>query len=81
MQTSATPADTATPAPRKKGAPKPIPMNAMAGTLHDAALTSGLSVATLRRHEKAGRLRFFKVGGRTLVDATSLRALLTGNVA
>jgi hypothetical protein len=45
-------------------------------TLAAAAAASGLSIATLRRHEKAGRLSFHKVGGRTLVNATSLRALL-----
>ena len=50
-------------------------------TLTDASVATGLSVATLRRHEKAGRLRFFKVGGRTLVCAGSLRALLQGEVA
>jgi hypothetical protein len=46
-------------------------------TLTDAASVTGLSVATLYRHAKAQRLRLFKVGGRTLVCAASLRALLT----
>lgn len=50
-------------------------------TLSAAAGATGLSVATLRRHEKAGRLRFFKVGGRTLVCAASLRGLLAGQAA
>lgn len=45
-------------------------------TLTEAARITGLSIATLRRHAKASRLRFFKVGGRTLVCAASLRALL-----
>ncbi len=63
---------------RKKSPPQPIPPGAVAGTLQDAAITVGLSVATLRRHAAAGRLRLFKVGHRTLVDAASLRALMAG---
>jgi hypothetical protein len=47
-------------------------------TLPDAATVTGLSTATLRRHAAAERLRLFKVGGRTLVCAASLRALLNG---
>jgi excisionase family DNA binding protein len=54
-------------------------LDPLAYTLPEAARVSGLSVATLRRHEKAGRLRFYKVGGRTLVAAGSLSALLTGD--
>lgn len=46
-------------------------------TLPDAVEATGLSEATLRRHAKAGRLRLYKVGGRTLVCAVSLRDLLT----
>jgi hypothetical protein len=45
-------------------------------TLQNASGVVDLSVATLRRLEKAGRLRFIKVGGRTLVDAHSLHALV-----
>jgi excisionase family DNA binding protein len=37
---------------------------------------SGLSRSTLYRHAAGGRLRLVKVGGRTLVSATSLRAML-----
>jgi hypothetical protein len=44
--------------------------------LKDSAAVSGLSVSTLYRHAKAGRLRLVKVGARTLVDAASLLALL-----
>ncbi len=47
-------------------------------TMPDAAAATGLSIPTLYRHAKAGRLRLFKVGGRTLACAASLRALLTG---
>ena len=45
-------------------------------TLQNASSVVDLSVATLRRLEKTGRLRFIKVGGRTLVDARSLHALV-----
>ena len=44
--------------------------------LKDSAAVSGLSVSTLYRYAKAGRLRLVKVGARTLVDAASLLALL-----
>ncbi len=45
-------------------------------TLNAADAASGLSRSTLYRHAAAGRLRLVKVGGRTLVDAGSLRALV-----
>lgn len=45
-------------------------------TLNAAAAASGLSRSTLYRHGAAGKLRLVKVGGRTLVDAASLRALV-----
>jgi hypothetical protein len=45
-------------------------------TLQGASAASGLSVATLRRRQKDGLLRFHRVGGRTLVPAASLRELL-----
>ena len=48
----------------------------LAYTLSAASAACGLSRATLYRHAKAGRLRLLKVGGRTLVDAASLRALV-----
>jgi excisionase family DNA binding protein len=44
-------------------------------TLQNAAAVVDLSTATLRRLEKAGRLRFIRIGGRTLVCARSLHAL------
>ncbi len=47
-------------------------------TLRNAAAAIDLSIATLRRLEKAGRLRFIRVGGRTLVCARSLHALTAG---
>lgn len=56
-----------------RSAPKPDPLTY---TLNAAAAASGLSRSTLYRHGAAGRLRLVKVGGRTLVDAGSLRALV-----
>jgi excisionase family DNA binding protein len=58
---------------RKPARPAADPL---AYTLNDASAVSGLSRSTLYRHEKAGRLRMLRVGGRRLVDAASLRALL-----
>jgi excisionase family DNA binding protein len=58
-------------APRRSQTPAPLSY-----TLDDAAAVSGLSRSTLYRHGAAGRLRLVKVGGRTLVCAASLRALL-----
>lgn len=49
---------------------------ALTHTLNDACSVSGLSRSTLYRHAAVGRLRLVRVGGRTLVDAASLRALL-----
>jgi hypothetical protein len=45
-------------------------------TLQNASKVTDLSIATLRRLNKAGRLRFIKACGRTLVDAPSLHALV-----
>jgi excisionase family DNA binding protein len=64
------------PAPRYR---QPIHSGAPAAlthTLNDAARITGLSRATLYRHAATGRLRLVKVGGRTLVCAASLRALV-----
>ena len=59
----------------KKERPAPLP-GALAYTLPDAARLSGLSIATLRRRSAEGLLRLFRVGGRTLVDAATLRRML-----
>lgn len=45
-------------------------------TVGEAARLTGLSRSTLYRHRNAGRLRMIRVGGRTLVCAASLRALV-----
>lgn len=63
---------TAIRAPRQ---PKPKP-DPLVHSINDAVQISGLSRATIYRHGKAGRLRLVKVGGRTLVNAESLRTLL-----
>ncbi len=44
----------------------------------DAQRISGLSKTTLYRLHRDGRLRMFRLGGKTLVDARELRALLVG---
>jgi hypothetical protein len=59
----------------RKTRPAPLP-DALAYGLADAARLSGLSTSTLRRRAAEGALRLFRVGGRTLVDATSLRRML-----
>jgi hypothetical protein len=66
----------ADPAPRRAASPPSRNPAALTHTLNDAARISGLSRSTLYRHAAADRLRLVKVGGRTLVDAASLRALL-----
>jgi excisionase family DNA binding protein len=44
-------------------------------TLQSTAKVLDLSVATIRRLEKQGKLRFVRVGGRTMVDPQTVRAL------
>lgn len=56
-----------------RSVPRPDPL---AYTLNAATAASGLSRSTLYRHSAAGRLKLVRVGGRTLVDAGSLRALV-----
>lgn len=48
-------------------------------TLQQASAATGLSISTLRRHAVAGRLELVRVGGRTLVRATSLARLISGS--
>ena len=55
-----------------------VPGQRIAYTLQNASDAVDLSVATLRRLNKAGRLRFIRIGGRTLVCARSLHALAGG---
>ena len=52
-----------------------VPGERISYTLQTAAEAIDLSIATLRRLNKAGKLRFIAIGGRTLVCARSLHAL------
>ncbi len=50
----------------------------LAYSIREACAASSLSRSTLYSHISAGRLQVVRVGGRTVVPADSLRALLTG---
>jgi excisionase family DNA binding protein len=63
-------------APRPATTAQRGPATPLSYTLNDAAHITSLSRSTLYRHAAAGRLRLVKVGGRTLVNAASLRALI-----
>ena len=63
-------------ASRRSGVPQRDHTAPLTHTLNAAAQLTGLSRSTLYRHAAAGTLRLVKVGGRTLVDADSLRALV-----
>jgi hypothetical protein len=60
----------------KPGEPEPLAFD-----LRTAARLSGLSTATLRRRSDKGALRTFRIGGKRMVCAASLRALLGVNEA
>ena len=76
--TQSTTQDAATRGP----APLPnAPGERISYTLKNAAEAIDLSIATLRRLNKAGRLQFIRIGGRTLVCARSLHALAAGQKA
>ncbi len=47
-------------------------------TIREACRVSTLSRATLYNHISAGHLRAVRVGGRTLIPAESLHALIAG---
>ena len=61
-----------------KPAPSPA---AFSYTLADAGRMVGLHPMTLRRHAAAGRLKLIRLGGRTLVDGDSLRAMVRSAAA
>jgi excisionase family DNA binding protein len=50
----------------------------LAYSVKEACLLSSLGKTTLYAQRKAGRLRFIRVGGRTLIPAASLHALIAG---
>jgi excisionase family DNA binding protein len=53
----------------------------LAYSVKDACAVSSLGRTTLYTHINAGRLKAIRVGGRTLIPAESLRALIAGEVA
>ena len=61
---------------RQSGEYAPRTVTPLTYTFRDAYAASGLSRSTLYHHAAAGTLRLVKVGGRTLVCAASLRAML-----
>lgn len=48
-------------------------------SIREACQVSSLGRTTLYRHISEGRLRAIKLGGRTIIPATSLDALLAGD--
>ena len=57
---------------------KPEPI---AYSIRDACHASSLSRSSIYSHIKANRLRANRIGGRTVIPADSLRALLAGEAA
>lgn len=50
-------------------------------SIREACQASSLSKSTLYNHIAAGRLRAVRVGGRTIIPATALHALVEGRTA
>jgi excisionase family DNA binding protein len=50
-------------------------------SIREACQASSLGRTTIYNHIAAGRLRVTRVGGRTIIPAENLRALITGDVA
>ena len=57
------------------------PSRPLAYSLKDACAASSLGRTTLYTHINSGRLKAIRVGGRTLIPAESLHALLNGEAA
>jgi excisionase family DNA binding protein len=53
----------------------------MAYSIREACLASSLGRTTLYSHISTGRLRATRIGGRTVIPAESLRALIAGETA
>ena len=64
---------------RRNRARAPADPQAHAFTIGDAQAMGAPGRTTIYALAKQGRLRLIKVGGRTLVDGASLRALLGAN--
>lgn len=52
----------------------------LAYSIREACAASSLGKTTIYSHIAAGRLRCVRVGGRTLIPADSLHALIAGDV-
>lgn len=50
----------------------------LAYSIREACTASSLGRTTIYAHISAGRLQAIRIGGRTIIPAESLRALLTG---
>ena len=50
-------------------------------SIREACQASSLGRTTIYNHIAAGRLRVTRVGGRTIIPAENLRALIAGDVA
>lgn len=61
---------------RSRAAPSEV--ERLAFRVKDACTAAGIGRTTLYKLAGEGRLRLIKVGGRTLIDAASLRALIAG---
>jgi predicted PhzF superfamily epimerase YddE/YHI9 len=66
---------TGNPKPRKRARALPA-RNAFAFTIEDGQAMGRPGRTTIYEMEKAGRLKFIHVGGRTMITGDSLRALL-----
>jgi excisionase family DNA binding protein len=53
----------------------------LAFSVREACAVSSLGKTTLYAHISAGRLKAIRVGGRTIIPADSLHALLNGEAA
>jgi excisionase family DNA binding protein len=53
----------------------------LAFSIREACAASSLGKTTLYTHINSGRLKAIRVGGRTLIPAESLHALLSGEAA
>ncbi len=56
----------------------PAEVERLAFRVKDACTAAGIGRTTLYKLAGEGHLRLIKVGGRTLIDAASLRALIAG---
>lgn len=57
------------------------PSRPLAYSLKDACALSSLGRTTLYTHINSGRLKAIRIGGRTIIPADSLHALLSGDAA